>query len=276
MLKQLAPEQIAREARRVLPHLARGERVLAAAEGGGYGLFDSRSFRPRTELRLSGALVEAFARAELIELRAKTDKDPRPTRYVLTSVGRAYLARTLSSDEPFADQHRILARGESAFAPRLVSSNGSPVAWLKTRKGPDGEPFLSDAEVAAGERLHADFSAALTSASVRSAWPQPRVDMSRRVDFSPTPTSQAAEVARSRFWHAVEAVGPELAPVLVAAACQLKPLESVEAALGLPARSAKSLLKAGLKALARYYGLAPAAKTRAEVRAAAAGPLPAG
>jgi len=275
MPSRLTPEEIAREARRVLPHLARGERVLLAADGGGYGLFDSKSFRPRTELRVSGRFVDAFARAELIGRQLKTEEDPRPTHYVLTSVGRAFLARSLSSGEPFADQHRILAKGEAAFAPHLAAL-ASPLAWLKTRKGPDGESFLNAAEVAAGERLHADFTRALTSASPRSAWPQERVDMSRRADYCPTELSQAAETARSRFWHAVEAVGPELAPVLVAAACHLKPLEAVEAALGLPVRSAKSLLRAGLRALARHYGLAPPGKTRAQVRAAAAGPLPAG
>ncbi len=271
-MSRITSEELADEARRVLPHLTRGERVLAAADGGGYGLFDMKTFRQRTDMRISGAVLDAL-RAQRAHRAPAQDRRGSAPDALCPHRRRPRLsrARALSAGEPFADQHRIRVRGEGAV-PRV--GGATPLEWLKMRKGAGGEALIAEAEAAAGERLHRDFSRALTSASPRAAWPQERIDASRRIDFSPTESMQSAEVARGKFWRAVEAVGPELAPVVVAVACHLKPLEAVEAALGLPARSAKSLLKAGLMALARHYGLGPVRQTRTQVLAAASGPLP--
>ncbi len=273
MLKRLSDEEIRAEAERVLPQLSRGERVLMAAEEGGYRFYDAKTLRPRTAARVPAVYVEAFARAEWIERPVKAPSDRRPSGYVLTKIGRAFLARLRAGDEPFSRQHRVREAGTQA-PPRLIASQDSAVAYLRVRKGPNGEPFLSDAEWAAAERLHGDYLRSVLRASPASAWRGENVDLSTRLDFGPSAELQAAEAARSRFWHAVEAVGPELAPVLVVATCHLKSLESVEAALGLPSRSAKCLLKAALTALARHYGLKRSGDARMRLEAIDVGPLP--
>jgi hypothetical protein len=274
MSTRLTPEEISREARRLLPHLT-PTRVIAAAEGGGYALFDAKNFRRRSALNLSAGLLDAFVRAEFVERRPKAAGDPRPTHYVLSEIGAAFLVRAASAEAPFAAQHRALASTASNIVPfARASRQEHPLAWLRTRRGADGAPFLTDAEVAAGERLREAYTAALISARPSAYWPGERVDTSHRLDYSPTQLCDVAQAARARFWSAVDAVGPGLAPVLVAIVCHLKSLEAVEAELKLPARSAKSLLKAALRSLAYHYGLISQGDMRAALRATCTAELP--
>jgi hypothetical protein len=274
MSTRLTPEEFSREARRLLPHLT-PTRVIAAAEGGGYALFDARNFRRRSALDLSAGVLDAFVRAELVERRPKAAGDRKPTHYVLSEIGAAFLVRSVSGEAPFAAQHRALASGASNIVPfARTHRQGQPLAWLRTRKGADGAPFLTAAEVAAGERLREAYTGALLSPRPSAYWPGERVDASRRLDYSPTELCDVAQAARARFWSAVDAVGPGLAPVLVAIVCHLKSLETVEAGLKLPARSAKSLLKAALHSLAYHYGLISRGDMRAALRATCTSELP--
>ncbi|RIY01272.1 hypothetical protein D3218_07835 [Aureimonas flava] len=128
----------------------------------------------------------------------------------------------------------------------------SPLARLATRRGANGLPFLAAHEVAAGERLRADFTRGGLSPSVTQRWDDtPRT----RGRAGPADLSDAVLDCRRRVELAMRAVGPELSGVLLDVCCFLKGTERVEAERQWPARSAKIVLKTGLAALARHYGL---------------------
>lgn len=133
----------------------------------------------------------------------------------------------------------------------------SPLARLAQRRGKGGVPFLAEAEAIAGERLRADFTRAGLTPAVTQRWEERTSGGGAR--GAGRDLSDMAIDARSRIDAAVTAVGPELAGILLDVCCFLKGLETVERERQWPARSAKLLLKAGLGALARHYGLAATA-----------------
>jgi hypothetical protein len=81
---------------------------------------------------------------------------------------------------------------------------------------------------------------------VRRTTPGTGVDMSDKV-----------VAARLRFARAVEAVGPELAGILVDVCCFDRRLEEAGQAAGWPERAARVVLDLALTRLARHYGLLP-------------------
>ena len=136
---------------------------------------------------------------------------------------------------------------------RLRRNRGeSPTAWLAWRKGPDGAPWLSPAQVAAAERLREDFERAGTLGRLTMDWRAgPRGAGAR----GPGPTP-AGGAARRRVEAALAAAGPGLREVLEQVLLASSPLQAAERTLGLPARSGKTLLGLALDRLARHYRLA--------------------
>jgi hypothetical protein len=159
------------------------------------------------------------------------------------------------------------SRRPSAASPAFDEAE-SPLAWLATRRGRGGRPFLDAAEVAAGERLRADLT--------RSAMlPRTTTDWSRLGSGSPSrgraalSYSEAMIAAGQRVSRALDAVGPDFAGLLVDVCGFLKGLECIEHERLWPPRTAKVVLRLALRHLARHYGLQAVARgpERSQVRA---------
>ena len=138
---------------------------------------------------------------------------------------------------------------------RSVSVNlaESPLGQLARRKDKDGHPFLSRAEIDAGERLRVDFKRGAMIPPLGANREANVATRRRRGAGGNAELTEAALAARRRVDQALAAVGPELAGLLVDVCCFLKGLETVERERVWPTRSAKILLKTALGMLARHY-----------------------
>tara|TARA_R110002020_G_scaffold39991_9_gene118354 strand:+ start:2371 stop:3192 length:822 start_codon:yes stop_codon:yes gene_type:complete len=175
--------------------------------------------------------------------------------YEATPEGRAALRRWMCDpDSAFQDQHRTLEAVSDLDLGRMsVNLSESPLAALARIKGKDGALFLDPAQVAAGERLRADFTRAQMLPSLGQRWepvPSPR---QKGAPGGGGEITEAALSARLRVDAALNEVGPELAGVLVDVCCFLKGLSDVERERQWPVRSAKLMLRTALAALARHY-----------------------
>ncbi|MEM7566306.1 MAG: DUF6456 domain-containing protein, partial [Pseudomonadota bacterium] len=114
-----------------------------------------------------------------------------------------------------------------------------------------GSGFLAAPEVAAADRLRADFETA-------RMMPRLGVDWSVEARGGPSTGERQEDVmlaARDRLHGALKAVGPDLDGILTDVCCLLIGLSDVERKYALPQRSGKVVLRLGLRALARHYGL---------------------
>src|SRR6056297_1241008 len=144
-----------------------------------------------------------------------------------------------------------------------MSGNGQtgletgPLAWLHNRRDRQGERLISREEFEAGERLARDFYAAQLSPKVTASWSG--AASSRRERRGPPGFGRDIALhamgARQRFEHALRAVGPDHANLLIDVCCFEKGLGQVEKAAGWPQRSAKLILQLALRQLARHYGI---------------------
>ncbi|WP_454915141.1 DUF6456 domain-containing protein [Xanthobacter sediminis] len=155
------------------------------------------------------------------------------------------------------DASRPKSQRHPAGTPRHNPAE-SPLTWLARRSGRDGRPLVDEAQLAAGERLRADFTRANLTPRVTSRW-----DPTPGGGSGPEAFSDMVLAAKARLGKALSAVGPELSGVLLDVCCFLKGLEAVEAERRWPARTAKVVLGLALDRLATHYGLATAAHGRA-------------
>lgn len=176
----------------------------------------------------------------------------------LTRTGRASLRRILSTAEaretsPPASR---TAAPPAAHAPS-IDLKESPLAWLARRQRATGEPLISPAQLAAGERFRADFWFAGLSPRVTSSWSaNGSAGRSRKSGgYCPAEQTDAMIGARERVRRALEAVGPELSGILIDVCGHLKGLEQAERDADWPKRTAKVVLDLALNSLARHYGL---------------------
>lgn len=214
---------------------------LLAAERSEGSLVDPASFR---RLRASGALREVAEGC-----------------WELSQAGIALARRLAAMDGDFRRQHQSRDHrrlGDGVDAQWVAVDLGeSPLAWLRARKGRDGEPMIDEASFEAGERLRSDFTRGQMMPSVTSNWnlasPANRRSGSAGGKGDLT---DAALAARIRVERALTALGPELSGTVVDFCCFLKGIETIERERNWPKRSARLVLQLGLSALARHYGFA--------------------
>lgn len=258
----------ARRIDRLLAALAEGEAHRDGPDGDRLTVVGAHGLRRR---RLDVALLTRMTAAGLVD----ETTDPGlvgATRLALTAAGRARLRRVDAGGadvDGFRLQHGDVARLAVDGGTRLVERAESPLAWLARRRDKDGRALLSPARLAAGERLRADFTRGEMTPTVTSNWSTARLSGGRgpgRPGGLDDLTDRAL-AARGRVHTALDAVGADLAGVLVDVCCFLKGLEKVESERRWPARSAKVVLDIALGRLADHYGLAE--ETRGPDRAPA-------
>jgi Domain of unknown function (DUF6456) len=184
----------------------------------------------------------------------------------ITDAGRAKLKRAAAAaDEQFQAQHRdIDAAVIEPIGAVTRNEAESPLAWLARRKDKDGRPMLDPASLAAGERFRLDFTLAGLQPRVTSDWSTP-VSGAALGDRG-MHISDVMVAARQRLDKALDALGPELAALVIDVCGFLKGLELVEAEQRWPARSAKVVLGIALARLAAHYGLAAEARGPARAK----------
>ncbi|MFM9938041.1 MAG: DUF6456 domain-containing protein [Hyphomicrobiaceae bacterium] len=189
--------------------------------------------------------------------------------YRLSAKGRSHLrrARALASAAAVVAASAQRTTPSEPREPELNPAE-SPIAWLRRRLDRDGQPMLSDAQFEAGERLRADLWYGGLTPRVTQSWsgmPQSRRSPRTAPGGSATMTDTLV-AARRRINRALEAIGPEHGNLLIDVCGHLRGLEELETANRWPQRSAKLMLQLALTALARHYGLLPAANADAILR----------
>lgn len=165
---------------------------------------------------------------------------------------RSTVAASPPSRPGVIEGERPVMEPDGRLTTRRANLGESPVAWLARRKDASGRPWLSPAEVAAGERLRRDAEMALKGPSVTMAWDAlPRAGRGSPRHQEP---GDRALSASDRVRTALDSCSPRLRPMLEQVCIHGSSLQLSEERLSLRRRQGKTLLKQGLQALAEHYG----------------------
>ncbi len=266
--------ELNREAVRILRRLCENGAVLAVAENMDKAVVvrdDGVGSNTRTAV-VDSEIAQAMALKEWI-----TCPNPgRISRYYITASGRTALSRMVADQENGmrARQEGGFAEAPTAFSthsgdwgqsdedeadgqrPRRVRYNmaESPLVALARRRDRDGQPFLDDELVRAGERLREDFELAQMGPRVGQNWER-FLTGGGSGEFQPDgEVGRGPAAARDRVAKALADLGPGLADVALRCCCFLEGLENAEKRLGWSARSGKIVLRIALQRLKRHYG----------------------
>jgi hypothetical protein len=250
-------------AARLIAALAADGRRLEAADDGRY------------ELRIgSGQAPCLVASADLVAAMYRRDwlQPVGANGFTVGEAGLAWLRRRQTKDDPWRAQHlatesRSIETEDGRKAVATVVANESPLAWLRRRRGGDGQPLVSEVQFQAGERLRAEFERGRLGPRVTADWTSPARDRNPRgPDGGPGDLLDTAIAARQRVDAAIRALGPDLGSLLIDVCCFLVGLEDAERRRGWPRRSAKVVLGIALDRLAAHYGLSETAVGAARSR----------
>lgn len=256
----LSQERVEQEAKRVLLRLSEPGAVLAVAREMETAVV-VREAPDGGQLRTAVVDREIAQAIALKDWISCPDTSGRVARYFITNAGRTALRRLAAQGENaalgFGDAHAKMmreadwdiatfepsSRDRVAVAPKLES----PLVGLSRRREKDGQPFLSRALVATGERLREDFELAKMGRDI----PRNLADFLATAPLSDGPKGAAA--GHLRVQAAMKDIGAGLADVAFHCCCLLEGLELTEKEMGWSARSGKIVLRIALQRLKRHY-----------------------
>ena len=182
-----------------------------------------------------------------------------------TRQGGGWVARTApGSARPSAlpagcpghiEGERAITLADGQVVTRRANLGQSPIAWLARRKDQSGRPWLTQAQIAAGEHLRQEAEKALKGPSVTMRWdalPRSGTGSAARVE-----TTEQSMAAAARVEAALTAVGPRLRGFVEHICIRETSLQTAEREHGLRPRQGKTLLKQGLQRLAEHYRFIP-------------------
>ena len=261
---------IEREAAPILGHLCRPATVLAVARDMDKAVV-VRDLADGETQRLA-VVDRALAQAMALNGWIDCATPGRVSRYHVTATGREVCRRSMAAAEnraargfeeaqtPFigapADGAETAVASPAAGDARVrYSLPDSPAVALARRRDRDGRPFLSEALVAAAERLREDYELARMGHAAAGGW--------ETLVTAPPPAPEASAApgpsqARDRVARALHELGPGLGDIALRCCCYQEGLETAEKRLGWSARSAKVVLRIALQRLnAHYRALGP-------------------
>lgn len=153
----------------------------------------------------------------------------------------------------FVEGERTVMQPDGRLGVRRANVGESPIAWLARRRDQSGRPWLTPAEIMAGERLRLDAELAGSGPSVTMRWdalPRSGGGSASRVE----PGDRALS-ASARVDAALASISPRVRPFVVQICLVGSSLQLAEQTMGLRKRQGRTLLKQGLEALAEHYGI---------------------
>ncbi|MBX3430741.1 MAG: hypothetical protein KF779_14250 [Hyphomonadaceae bacterium] len=241
-----------RRVARALARLASGDALLRDGAGPDYGVFTKRDRRRRALLRLRASEVRELEAEGVLEACSEGT-------FVLTKAGFARVERDgAEPGEAFLAQHRAVvvrdAIDESGVIRRVRGFDAdAPMRRLAALKGPQGEPWLSQAELSAAGKLRSDWAAGELGLVRGSDWTAPPIGTTRGLGNVHDAAMARRCDARRRLSDALARLAGPLRRVVERLCLYEEGLEALERSEGWPARSAKLALKLGLAQLATNY-----------------------
>ncbi len=236
---------------RALSRLASPGAVLAPDRGAsGFGVYVKGDRRRRPIVRLSRMEVRALEAEGAVEAAGDG-------AFVLSAAGASRALR--EGAEP---AERFMAQHAPVVARAVVSATGDlrmvrgvdpdgPMRRLANLRDAAGAAWLSQAELAAAERLRADWALSEIGALRGSDWLAAPIGSTPRGPGNAQEAAMARRCdARKRVADALAQLAPPLQRVVTRIVLHEDGMEALERAEGWPARSGKLALKLGLAQLA--------------------------
>lgn len=226
--------------------MARGGWLDIAASDGSYALRISGDRRARAAMTLNEATFRALVERPGLKARKGGGWVERSPRTEPPTAGHGAPGRI--------EGERAIMEPDGRLTLRRANLGESPIAWLARRKDANGRPWLTPAEIAAAERLRLDAELARSGPSMTMRWDAlPRTGgsgSSARVE----PGDRALAAGR-RTALALASIDPRTRALVEQICIRQSSLQLAEQEAGFRRREGKAVLKAGLRALARHYGI---------------------